>query len=1084
MTPTEIPISQTKIVVPGLRPDILHRRRLLELFENLLEDKLFLVTAPAGYGKTSLLVDFARHSEMKVCWLSLDKLDKDPQRFMAYLIAALARKFPRFGKQSSAGLRSLLNLKQDKERLLTTIINEVYEQIDEHFVLVVDDYQFVDTVPFIREVFSRFIYLVGENCHVILSSRRLPALPDITLMVARQQVGGFDLELLAFRPEEIRNLFENNYNVTLTDQAVEDLIRRTEGWITGLHLSAAATTVAAPFPSTNALRADLTQASRLAGVELNDYLDQQVLAQQPPELRRFLLETSLLEEFDAGLCRDVLGRGDWERLLKTVRQHNLFVLAVGPGGKWIRYHHLFQEFLQTRIHQEDPGKTQTILVRLAEICEQRGEWEKAYAICRQFNDADLIANLIERAGVSMLLSEHYITFQAWLEDLPAALIEKRPALLSLKGALSCVLGEGYVALTPLEKAIREFKMQGDIAGLTLALIRRAAVWRLVGDYPRSLQDADEALHISVDRPDLQASYAEAERIKGVSLHHLGRLNEAVRIQESALSHYQQLADEKLSVAKVQMDLGMTYRANGDYPAARNAYEQAHAIWREQKNIFSQINVLNSLGVLYHYLGEYEQAVRAFETGVECARQSGSSWMEALILASMGDMYVEIDEYESARQAYVRATIISQQVNFQFLNNYLDLAQAGLARQKGDLKAAYAYLKNAEPSIQAGRSNHECGLFHLERGCLELISGDHAVSSVDLKQALDYFQSGGLAAETAWSQVWLAAVSMSSGDMVMARWYIHAAFNSGKPGALTSSLVQVLRKARPWISELGKDDEVGPILTPWLERVARTEKRLPNLRKHLRRLLVTVPIQAPHLSIQAFGKGRVRVNGRMITSAQWKTASVRELFFFILAASRPLTKEEIADILWPDIDANQVKLRFKNDLYRLRHALGQDIIQFENNLYHFNRLMDYEYDVDSFAFYLEKAQLAVEMKEKIAHLQKATSFRNGPYLQDIDSTWVWPERERLDRTCMEAFKQLIEIQRRNGDKKASLQTCLEALQIDTCREDIHRLAMQLQFEMGDRLAVIWQYKACRDALKSILDVSPSVETETLYRKLNA
>ena len=201
-----IPISRTKVVIPALRPEVLHRARLLALFDSLLEKKLIIMTAPAGYGKTSLLVDFARQSQMPACWLSLDALDQDPQRFIAYLIASLAERFPNFGKRSSSVLRSVTSFEQDSERLLSSLVNELEDRIDEHFVLVVDDYQFVDSIQPIRDLFSRFISQSGENCHVILATRRLPSLPNIAQMVARQQVSGFDLEELAFRPDEIRAL--------------------------------------------------------------------------------------------------------------------------------------------------------------------------------------------------------------------------------------------------------------------------------------------------------------------------------------------------------------------------------------------------------------------------------------------------------------------------------------------------------------------------------------------------------------------------------------------------------------------------------------------------------------------------------------------------------------------------------------------------------------------------------------------------------------------------------------------------------------------------------------------------------------
>lgn len=1083
MSPYEITLSRTKIVIPALRPEVLHRARLLALFDDLLDRKLILVTAPAGYGKTTLLIDFAHQSGMPVCWFSLDALDRDPQRFIAYLIAALTQRFPKFGKRSNAILRSLTNLEQDAERLISTIVNEIADQIDEHFALVVDDYHFVDGVTHIRDLFSRFVYLAGENCHVVLASRRLPALPEIALMVARQQVGGFDLGQLAFRPDEIRSLFEKNYGRTLDAGTVEDLMRQTEGWITGLHLSAGGLPVDAPDPSSIALRTNLMHTARAAGVDLGMYFDQQVLAPQPPEVRAFLLKTSLLDEFDAALCGAVLGSGDWKKLLEAVRRNNLFVLPVGPDGQWLRYHHLFQGFLRERIRQEEPETVQALLGRLVEVYEERREWEQAYAACRQLGNPDLLADLIERAGTPMLLSERLVTLRAWLDDLPPSLVQERPSLLALKGGLLCAMDQGGAALTLLDKAIPEYRKTKDGSGLALALVRRAAAYRLIGEYSSSLADAEEALHLSRSVPDMQSVYAEAQRFKGLGLYHLGRIVEAARIQQEALQNFETLK-EMQSVARTQLELGMTHRACGDYPAARQAYEQALTTWRKEGNVYSQANALNNLGVLHHYRGEYEQAVRAFEEGLECVRHSGFPWQEALLLASLGDLYTDLEEFDSADRAYVRAVEVLQQVSYQFLANYLSLARARLARLQGLIEAAHYHLAEAGPLVRASGSDFECGLFYLERGCLYLKKDDHQAAIPDLETALDHFRRGQLAAEIAWSLVWLAAARIRNGDAAAARADLGTALGAGQAGALASPLIQVVRRAHPWLAVLKDDTEIGPTLKPWLERAGQAETRLPLLRKRLRRLLTTVPIQAPRLAIQAFGKAQVRVNDRLVTSAQWKTASVRELFFFFLSASRPVSKEEIGEVLWPETEPRQLRLRFKNDLYRLRRALGQEVILFEDDRYHFNRLLDYEYDVENFEAHLAKAGAAAGVEEKIAHLLAAAGLHRGPYLQEIHATWAWPERERLEREAIETLKELAGLQRRAGDLAAALQSCQEALGIDPCREDVHSLAMQIHAERGDRLAVVWQYQACRKALRADLDLEPSDEVEALYKQLTA
>jgi LuxR family transcriptional regulator, maltose regulon positive regulatory protein len=180
----------------------------------------------------------------------------------------------------------------------------------------------------------------------------------------------------------------------------------------------------------------------------------------------------------------------------------------------------------------------------------------------------------------------------------------------------------------------------------------------------------------------------------------------------------------------------------------------------------------------------------------------------------------------------------------------------------------------------------------------------------------------------------------------------------------------------------------------------------------------------------------------------------------------------------------LKLRFKNDLYRLRHALGQNIILFDDNHYHFNQLLDYEYDVENLTVHLNRAKAAERLEDRISHLRAAAEFRTGPYLQDIEATWIWPERERLDRICVDALEMLAESERMSGDIPAAINACQQALKIDPCREDIHCLAMQLHADQGDRLAVIWQYQACRDSLLSELDVAPSNETKNLYQRLTA
>ncbi len=1074
-------LSLTKIVIPTLRPEILSRERLLTRLDELLDNKLILIVAPAGYGKTSLLIDLAHHTEMPLCWLSLDTLDRDPQRFIAYFLAAISRRFPRFGSQSTSALSSLTSLEQGLENLIITLVNEIYEQISEHFALVLDDYQFVDSVVEIRDFVSRFLQLASENCHLILSSRRLPALPDMATLVARQQVAGFDLQELAFRSDEIVSLFEKKYHARLNDRAVDDLVLHTEGWITGLNLYRPETTQALP---------DLAHSTRSIEIGLPDYFEQQILARQTPEMREFLLQSSIFDEFDTEMVAVVLGAlspgtpRKWHKLVESVRRDNLFVLPVGPNGKWLRYHHLVQEFLQTRLKQENPEVAEAILIYLVQYYEQKGEWEKAHQVYRQLGDFNALAGLVERAGTALIQNDRIITLGSWLDELPDVITQERPGLLSLKGVVELLRGKIRFGFSLLDQAQTVFRQSRDTRNLSLALVRRAWALRLMGDYAASIVDADEVIQMTERSRDagLQSIRVEALRMKGLALFRLGQVKPAIDVLQSSLSLSVKL-DLLQNIPAVQTELGMARRAMGEIEAAETLYEKALEIWRKRGNLTWQANVLNNLGVLYHVQGEYEKAAVTFEEGLDCARRSGYQRTEALLLTSLGDLYLELSELEIARHAYEKAEDIARQAADQFLLTYSLLSQAEVARASGTYDRSRLLLNEVYTQVKDSSSNYERGLFELQSGRLELTSGNPKHALQNLHTAIDAFSHGNWIIETNRSRLWLAAVYNQLGDRQSAGRQIQEM--ARLDGRMTHSLSMAAYQVREWLDNgLQADPETGRALTTLLGQAEHIQSRLPALRKRLRRLTSTVPMPPPHMEVRAFGKAQVRVNGKLVTSAQWQTKSVSELFFYFLFCKSPVTKEKIGADLWPEIDPAVLKLRFKNNLYRLRRAIGPETILWEGNLYGFNRDLDYEYDVESFVASLSKARGAKGVLERIQHYQEAVNLVQGPYLSDLESMWVLPERAHLEREYITALLSLTKLLLQTERAEDALQFCLRALAADPCLEEAHQFAMRIYDQLGNHSAVMRQYKACREALKRELDLPPSAETETLFRTLTA
>ncbi len=323
-------------------------------------------------------------------------------------------------------LHQLRSIEEDAEAILVTLTNEFYDQVENDFLLIIDDFHLLDEAPIISTLVNRFLQLVDENCHLLLSSRTLPELDDVTLMVAREQVAGLSHVELAFVPREVQALYAQNHHQHLSDEVASEFIEQTGGWITGMVLS------------------NLPGVARVSGVDTFAYLGRQVLDQQPEEVRLFLLRTSLADEFSAEFCEMVLGplyppQENWYTLMGWILEKNLFVLPLGADGRWLRYHPLFREFLQTRLREERPQEVQPILERMVMAYEKAGEWEKAYFTCKQLNDPEALVRVVEKAGTSMLQTA-FVTLEGWINSLPPSLLRTRPGLISLRGALLAMKG--------------------------------------------------------------------------------------------------------------------------------------------------------------------------------------------------------------------------------------------------------------------------------------------------------------------------------------------------------------------------------------------------------------------------------------------------------------------------------------------------------------------------------------------------------------------------------------------------------------------------------------------------------------------
>lgn len=1087
----KLPVTRTKILVPRRRPELLTRPRLLDLLNDLLDHRLILVTAPAGYGKTSLLVDFANATPLPVCWYAIDSLDADPLRFITSFIYALQVRFPNLGENCLAALQSMGQDQLNVDTLVSLLIEDTCQYIREPVLFILDDFHQVGSSSQILMFINRFVQQMDDNCHLALASRAQVALPDLSLMLARSQVGALSLEEISFQPDEIQRLLWQNYHVTLSGGEAADLAHKTEGWVTGLLLS----TEMLGSATANRLRVE-----RAAGVGLYAFMVQQVLEQQPEELQRFLMRSSLLVEFDADLCQDVVGAAlsltaDWQTFIDRLLSQNLFVLPVGEEQVYLRYHPLFQEFLVNRIQRIYPDEARLILLRLADTCMSRQEWERACQIYQQLGEDDAVVNLLIQAGAELISQGRMQTLTDWLRSLPTGLIHSHPALLSLWGVVLQNKGESSLSLEYLNQAVAGLRSFNDSYQLALTLVRRATVYRMLGMYAEGMKDCEEAQTLTSPAGLTRLVFADAVFSRGVLLLSRGESHAALDCFRQAFTVYQQHGDDQ-TAAKVRLEIARTYRAHGQYAEAEQEYLQAMIHYKKTGNRLWQANLLNNLGVLQHARGDLPAAAASFEQGMQHARAVGTLRLEAYLAASLGDLYFELDAVDEALGIYRQARENASKAREESLLFYLLLAEARVYQSQMNRLDPTA--EEAEAEVLSGRVesllNQAQAMankpgWQLERkqrlvarGCLRLRHKQFIAARSDFQAALVYFKNESHQGEIPRASLNLLLVDLLLGERSEAAGLvIQLSPMLDKPEELRL-LIEAGRMVKSWLEKVQDAAAAERFIKALLVKIEEHEERIHELRRAVRHQVTLMPFAPPKIVIRTLGKVQVRVEGMPVSSSDWQVQTARDLFLLILAHPEGLTKEEIGEILWPGSTASELRLRFKNAIYRLRHAVGKDTILFQGeSLYLFNRSLDYEYDVETFLYEMEQAKQA-EGIEQIKHFRKAVEDYQGPYLLNVDGTWAQVERERLFRLYIDALLRLANLALNDKNYDDALSYTQKVLGEDPCQEEAHRIAMHVFSAMGSRSLIVRQFEQCQQALLRDLNTSPSTQTLLLYQRL--
>jgi LuxR family maltose regulon positive regulatory protein len=430
-----LPLIETKLFRPSPRPGMVARPRLQERLDRGLGAKLMLVSAPAGFGKSTLLVEWLAAAESRAgstvrgAWLSLDAADNDPARFWRYVVAAIRTAVPGVGEDAL----TLLDEARPPpvEAALTTLVNEL-AAAEVECVLLLDDYHVVDA-PAIHEGMAFLLAHQPDRLHLVLATRSDPPLP-----VARLRSRGDLVEVraadLRFTTDEAAAYLNEVMGLDLGPADVQALEGRTEGWIAALQLAALSMT---GREDVSAFITGFTGDDRY----VVDYLVEEVLQRLPPEVQDFLLRTSVLDRMNGALCNALTGQETGRSTLESMERDNLFVVPLDDHRHWYRYHHLFADVLRGRLLEEHPDLVQELHTMAATWHEQAGDTTEAIRHSLLAADFLRAAELVEMLVPDLRRDRREATMRAWLEALPAQVVRERPMLTNALAGARMSTGE-------------------------------------------------------------------------------------------------------------------------------------------------------------------------------------------------------------------------------------------------------------------------------------------------------------------------------------------------------------------------------------------------------------------------------------------------------------------------------------------------------------------------------------------------------------------------------------------------------------------------------------------------------------------
>lgn len=1023
-----------------------HRPKLVDRLLEFLPRRLILVTAPAGYGKTSLLVDFDESGGIPVCWVRLTPADRDEIRMATVLTASLTRRFRRLSKP----LRVKMLGGVPPEALARCFTEPIAELIDAPFAIVFDDVQTINPSKTASGFLDALIGQLPEFVTVIASGRELPEV-SMSQWVVDAQVGGIGSHELALTLEETGKFLQERFGLELDDDSLTRLHQETQGWFTGV-LLAGERWHREPGPGTS----DVRQA-------VYDYL-QSNASGFGQGLRSFLLESSVLPVMTAPWCDHVLQRSDSQTTLRQIVDQGLFITTTATSPESYQYHPLFRGYLQEELRREDIDRLTDLQRRAAEHMAELGRLEEAFDLYADAGEWTAACDMAETHCRELFFAGRVRTLEDWADCL------HRNGLTPTKTLL-------HVATTMIEQArldtaqgLIQSALESDktadnpeIQSLAHSLLARVAYQR--GDFQQALDASSSAIQAAQSSGD-DSRWATAHRIRAMTEFRLGESAlEAEESLQATADTFEQL-DETYNQAMALCDLMIVLDSRGKALELERAALKVTQLLEDYPAPGPLAISSNNLAVLAHAQGQYDRALAHFADGLRWARQIGNHRLETILLLGQADLFSDLAQHFQAGDLYGEALRLAKRWGIDRLLPYGYLGTSILHARCGTYQLATEWLARARAAAGEGTQGNAIRIQQALLGIM--VNAEEATKSLqNLERELD----GTLQPKDAARLAYLLAASHHAQDdergtgLALER----ALFLAGAHSA-EQVLAGEFNYNESFRSVAARLFPQHPVMASILVRV---EHMRSFVRAHEGEQIARE--QTEELQLKGLGHSIVGETSEL-------EPLQRELVFF-LADHKPVERDRILEALWPGSPAGRQVSSLYTAVHSVKMALGKESVQIDGPIYRLNSDRAIRYDVAAFEQAADVAlAMAVGDPRRLFALHQALDAYKGAFLPEFTSDWALQRRRGLERTFLNVLSEHADESLSHGQPERAVDSLRQAVEIDPLRDDLNIRYLRVLGQLGRRSDVIGHYQNYVRLLADELGLDPPAEARQLYQEL--